>query len=277
MNARHIKCTIEEYHALPEFGRSQHTMVFESPELFEGTYISHIYPHEWKAAWDTGTVAHACFLEPGNIDNVVRIIPADVLNNQGHRKGANWLAWKAGNAGYIYQTAKEFAAIERMIAAVHEHEDAQMLFDHAIHFEHTIIWEDQETGLPLRARPDMICEFPAGLVVSDFKTTRSVKERQFCFDAGDYGYHRQQAMYSEAVETLFGRPVIKFPFICVDKKPPYSCEVFTLSQRDLKLGQRQNQEIRRDFQRRLETNDWHSEGWGRCKQVYLPERAHKEE
>lgn len=277
---RHIKCTNDEYHARPEFSRSQHTLVWEEPALFHGQEIAHIFPRPEKKAWDTGSVSHTCLLEPRNVDNVVAIIPVeDFRTKDGNVPAsplgtADYKTWKKKHPGKIHQTAKEFTAVQQMIKNVHAHEAAEMLYQHAIHFEYTIIWEDAETGLPLRARPDMICKFPAGFVVPEFKTTRSVKAWQFSRDAFDYGYHRQQAMYSEAVEALFG-PVIRFPFICSDKKPAYQCEVYTLSQRALELGREENRIIRRDFLRRLEEQDWHSESWGEGREVDLPERAYR--
>ncbi len=270
--ARHVDCTIEEYHARDELSQSQGKDLFEDPALFEGKHISHIYPPEKKRAWDTGTVAHACLMEPDGVDAVVRVIPREVLNAQGHRRGPEWNAWKEENAGYIDMKPEEFEGVRQMVANVRAHPMAGMLLKNAIHFEHTIIWQDAETGLPLRARPDMICEFAGDFVVPDFKTTRSVK--RFKWDAYDYGYHRQQAMYSEAVEALLG-PVIHFPFICVDKSPAYQCEVYTLSPRALALGQEQNRQIRRDYIRRMAEDDWHSDTWGRATEVDLPERAYR--
>ncbi len=279
--AYHVDCTNEEYHKREEFSRSQHTELWESPALFHGRHISRIYPQETKKAWDVGTAAHACLLEPEGMDAVAIEIPVDTFRTKAGNPCASPLAtadytkWKEDHPGRIHLTPNEFEAVRQMIANVRAHPAASLFLKHAIHFEYTIIWKDEETGLPLRARLDMICEFAAGFVVPEFKTARSVQAREFSRDAYKLGYHRQQAMYTEAVEALFG-PVILFPFICVDKKPAYQCEVFTLSPRALELGREENRAIRRDFARRIEDNDWHSESWGKVSEVDFAEWTYQQ-
>ncbi len=279
--AYHVDCTNKEHHNREEFSRSQHTEVWESPALFYGQHISRIYPREKKRPWDVGTVGHTCLLEPEGMDAVAVEIPVDTFRTKAGNPPASPLAttdckkWKEDHPGRIHLTPNDFEAVRQMIANVRAHPAAALFLEHAIHFEYTIIWEDEETGLPLRARPDMICEFGGGFAVSEFKTARSVQAREFSRDAHKHGYHRQQAMYSEAVEALFG-PVIHFPFICSDKKPAYQCEVYTLSPRALELGREENRMIRRDFARRLEDNDWHSESWGKVSEVDFSEWAFRQ-
>ncbi len=280
MTARPIECTNEEYHARDEFSRSQHTLVKDKPALYYGQEIKHTYPRPQKKDWDTGTVGHACYLEPGNIDNVVAIIPVDEFRTANGGIPSKPLStndyteWKKAHPGIIHQTAEEFAKVQMMIDNVHAHPLAKVLYDHAIHFEYTIVWEDPETGLPLRIRPDMICRFPGGLYVPDYKTARGISEHEFRNDAAKYAYHRQAAMYSEGVEALFDEPVVAFPFLVSEKAPAYQCEVRTLPPRAVALGHEQNREIRRDLLRRIDEDDWHSESWGEARETDIAEWAY---
>lgn len=277
-NARHIpNLTNEQYHALPQLSRSQHTLLWEDPALFHSQEITHEDDRPEKKAFDTGTVAHACLLEPDDVENVVAIIPVDTFRTAAGGIPAKPLAtadcklWKADNPAEIYQTPAEFAIVERMIRNVHENPDAELLYEHAIEFEHTIAWEDDETGLPLRVRLDMVCRFPQGLYVVDFKTARDISERGFLKEVIARGLHRQAAMYSEGVAELYGEPVIRFPFTLSEKKPAYQCEVRWLDEESIACGHWQNQRIREDFLRRQESGDWRSDTWGTCPKSRLPD------
>lgn len=267
---RHIECTNAEYHARDEWSRSQHVDLLESPPLFEGKHITHIYPPEKKKVWDTGTVAHTCLLEPGGVDSVVRIIPREALNANGHRKGSEWKQWKEENADFIDMKPDEFEGVRQMVVNVHAHPVAAMLLKNAIHFEYTIVWQDEETGLLLRARLDMVCRHLDGVVISEFKTTRAILARAFASDAARYRYYCQEAMYREAGEAM-GWKVYGFPFICGDKSPAYQCEVRTLPGRALELGREVIHSTRRDLAHRLKTGDWHAPTWGTAQEIDLPE------
>ncbi len=274
--ARHIDCTIEEYHACDEWSRSQHCDLLDSAPLFEGKHISHIYPPEKKKAWDTGTVAHACLLEPRGVDGVVRVIPREALNAQGHRRGPEWNSWKKENSGYIDMKAEEFEGVRQMVANVRTHPIASIFLDQAIHFEYSIFWEDAETGLPLRVRLDMVSRHLDGVVIPEFKTTRAVTARAFASDAATFRYYCQEAMYREAAEAM-GWKVYGFPFICADKSPAHQCEVRTLPERALELGREEIQSARRELAHRLETGDWHSPTWGTVQETDLPEWAYRQD
>ena len=58
-DARHIECTMEEYHQRPEWSRSQLEDFFRSPPLFYGRHVAKppLYPREEKQVFDHGTVA----------------------------------------------------------------------------------------------------------------------------------------------------------------------------------------------------------------------------
>ena len=276
MTAQHVDCTNEEYHQRDEWSRSQHVDLLESPPLFEGKHITHIYAPEKKKVWDTGTVAHACLLEPDGVDGVVRIVPRDALNADGHRKGSAWKQWKAENEGFIDMKPMDFEGVRQMIANVRAHPVASLLLENAIHHEYTIIWQDEETGLPLRARLDMVCRHLDGVVIPEFKTTRAVTPRAFVSDAATWRYYCQEAMYREAAEAM-GWKVYGFPFICSDKSPAHQCEVRTLPERAMELGQDELRMARRDLVHRLQTGDWHNPTWGTVQEIDLPEWAYRQD
>lgn len=253
--ARHIECTLEEYHARSEWSRSQAEDLRASPPLFHGRHISGLYPRKEGPALDTGTVGHHILTSPASVDEIVAVIPPDVLNSQGHRKGAAWKEWSEAHPDRIQMKADEMEAIRHMVRNVYAHPRATMLLANAMHYEFTVLYEDPETGLPLRARPDLISGFYSRVIVVDFKTTRALTPREFASEAVKWGYHRQEAWYREGVER-FGYDIAAFLFVTVDKSPAHECRVYELSSSALQLGREENQSIRRDLAHRLETDDW---------------------
>jgi hypothetical protein len=207
---------------------------------------------------------------------VVTEIPADVLNGDGHRKGAAWQEWKKANPNKILLKAEELVPIRRMVANVYDHPVASRLLGKVLHYEFSLVWDDPETGLALRARPDLIVGHGGNhVIVPDFKTTKALTPREFVRDAVQFGYHRQAAWYSELV-AAFGYEVLAFLFITVDKSPAHECRVYELPEPALQLGREQNQAGRRDLVRRLETNDWTDPYGKEILTVDLPEWAYQD-
>lgn len=279
--AVHRPCTMAEYHADPAWSRSQIGELIDSPPLFYGRHIAKWFPREKKGttpdAKDIGTVAHWCLSNPGGWEKVVEIIPREVLNAQGHRKGKVWEIWKAENPGKILMKHQEFIPVDFMVTNVWKHPKAKWLLSRPGPWEHSLFWTDEETGLDLRARPDKFTELPDGrVVVIDFKTTKAPTAREFAGDAFKFGYHRQAAWYCDGV-SLTGAVVAGFIVVSVDKTPAYECRVFQLSEQAIELGRQENRAALRDLSVRLSTDHWESPGWGDVLEIDLPEYAYKQD
>lgn len=242
---RHVECTMAEYHARPELSNSQcGDYIKRGPLYFYGTHVAKppLFVREEKAAFAFGTATHQLFSSPGRIDEVAIEIPEEVLTKGTRAKNGNkWKAWKADHPERIYLKAEEMRAARIMVRRVYDHPVASKLFSSAVHLEHTLVWEDGETGLGLRARPDLLSGFRGATIPSDFKTSRALSPREFARDAKKFGYHRQGAWYSEPLH-LMGYEVPAFYFIAVDKSPAHECRVYELDGEDLAIGL---EEIRR--------------------------------
>ena len=282
-DARHIEWTIGEYHARPEVARSsiEDCITTDGPalqldwQLFKGRYIDKppAYPRKASKALDDGNVAHACLTSPGGIADVVAVIPPEVLNAQGHRKGKAWSEWKDANAGKIQRTAGEMAAVRCMVRNVFAHPRGAWLMEHAQHYEFSLVYECPASGLPCRARPDLLVGLRGQILLVDFKTTKCLTAREFAWDMERYGYHRQFAWYKEAVE-LFGHTVAGCLAITVDKSPAHRVRVHEVSERAVRLGHQQNHAHRLELARRLQENDWTDPTDKQVAVIDLPERAY---
>lgn len=273
-SAHHVECSLKDYHRRPEWSNSQKEKLIESPPLFYGTYISHEFPPMASKELDIGTVAHECLTNPGGLDAIVKVIPENVLNGQGHRKGGAWKEWSEAHADYIQMKESEIESIRRMIESVHR-TVPKWMFENVLHYEHTIIWRDDESGLMLRARPDMIIRRGDYVVLADFKTTRTTTARTFAADAAKYGYHRQAAWYWDAAVAL-GMSPCAFLDITVDKTPAHETSIYELATGAIELGRTQNRKAIHELAWRLETDTWTAPHHGEILMLDLPEWAYRD-
>jgi hypothetical protein len=112
--------------------------------------------------------------------------------------------------------------------------------------ECTMAWQDPETGVWLRARPDLIPTDSGDFV--DLKTSESVTYDHLVYAIGEYGYHQQGALIWEVCELL-GMPFDGFALIFVEKKSPYCVRVIELPDEDLARGRQQNRAMIRQVKK----------------------------
>jgi hypothetical protein len=119
-----------------------------------------------------------------------------------------------------------------MAAAVHTHPAAATLLTGGYR-EITAYWEDKETGLPCRARPDYLNDDMS--LVADLKTCASAAPGAFSRAVNQYRYHVQDGWYRDGLKVL-GCPVEHFAFICVENTPPHAVACYVLEPSAVDLG-----------------------------------------
>jgi len=275
-SAFHVDCTLEEYHRRPEYGRSQLQDGLKSWSLFHGRHVLNPpeFPVERKEVYDLGTSAHAAVL--GGVWNTYRILPRNVLSKSGARSGAAYDGWRAAHPGKIDLKRQEAASVRRMVRNVYAHADAGRILRESIHREFTIIWQDEETGLWLRARPDIVSPYFDGVLLADLKTDRATTLREIAKHSAEHGYHRQAAHYWDAC-AAFGMKVYRFVLIFVDKSPAHECRSIVLPDRAIQRGREELRIAKVELKRRLETGNWNSAEADETFEVDLPEWAYKDD
>jgi exodeoxyribonuclease VIII len=84
---------------------------------------------------------------------------------------------------------------------------------------------DPETGALIRCRPDL--HRTDLRVMLDVKSAVSATPEQFARAVINYGYHAQEAHYSDTWR-LAGGEVDAFCFLVVEKKPPFAFAIYEL-------------------------------------------------
>ncbi len=278
-DARHIDCTLAEYHARDEWSHSQAKLLPDQPALFHGRHITGEFSRKTSWELDLGTIIHACLLDPEGIEGLAVVIPDDVLNAQGHKKGKDWTAWKEEHAGLIHIDAKGEIQIARMLANTRANSDAMRLLEGDGVNEYTIAWTDPETGLLLRCRPDRVTAVADRAVAVEVKTCRDPRPRQFSGACFDFRYYRQAAFYLDGINRLgkFGT-VSTFAFVAIQNAEPYDVVVYAeLMPSDIELGEKENRQAICDLAHRLLTDDWTSPYSRHALTLRLPHWAYSNE
>lgn len=235
-----------------------------SRRLFEGEYITGTFPRETSDTMDFGKAAHALTLESSV--TYVRI-PHAVLNAQGHRKGAAWKEFEAAHPGQILLKPEQVDDLQHMVDALQRHPLARDILEAPGRREVVVHWTDEETGIDIKARLDFLAD--AFLYVADLKGTTIIEPESWSRHCYKMGYHRQAATYTSAIEAICKKPP-SFYFIPVLTEPPYTVEVFELSEMYLDIGR---EEIAGDLaamQKCMESGDWSEPGFGTVKTISPP-------
>lgn len=129
--------------------------------------------------------------------------------------------------------------------------------------ECSMVVEDEETGLWIKTRPDVI---PVDNDFVDLKIVSDISEEGLERAIGERGLHRQMALVCETAAYLSGNPLIfrspgegagfSATLVFVEAVRPYSIEVVTLKPDNLRRGVAENRELIRLVAMAARNGDW---------------------
>jgi hypothetical protein len=171
--------------------------------------------------------------------------------------------------GKIVIFPKEVEQIQGMAQALGAHPMVRAgAFDGYI--EHSGFLRDEDTGVWLKVRPDVVPSASGDFV--DLKTTTSVQWNDLQRTIAEFGYVMQFALMREVFRKL-GLPVASATLIFVERNPPYCVRIVSLRAEDLDRGERQNRAALRTFVRCLRSKHWPGPGGERrdAEEIWLPD------
>ena len=133
--------------------------------------------------------------------------------------------------------------------------------------EHTIVAQDKETGVWLKARPDVIPT--ASREACDFKTTLSVEGYKLQRSLDDFRYDAQGEIVSRCLEQAADFRLTNFSLIFADKNEPHEVAVRELKPYDLDEAAKDNDAALRTFALCMERGKWPGRGGGEEDARYL--------
>ncbi len=205
--------------AVDALSKSMMSKILKSPAHYKAALDEHQEPTK---AMQMGTAIHTAVLEPHLYSQVVAVIPPDI---DGRTKEGK--AWKEMHKSRIHLTHAEDIDVQGVANSVRKHPfwDITHLNNK---IEASVFAEDEQTGLPIKARPDMWVE---DHTLIDVKTTDDASPEAFIRTIGTFAYHLQAAHY------LAMTGAESFVFVAVERKAPYAIGIYKLDAEWLQAGE----------------------------------------
>jgi hypothetical protein len=178
-----------------------------------------------SAAFTLGTAAHCATLEPHLFADTFAVWdePTDT-GRQRPRRGKDWDAFVADNAGKTIITAAEMTTALDIAAAVRS-DPAAMRYLERGEPEVTMQWH--ERGHQCRGRLDWLTCVDGAHVLVGLKTTQDCRPFQFGAAAARLGYHMQWAFYGSGWRHATGGEAATVEIV-VEAKPPHAVAVYAI-------------------------------------------------
>jgi hypothetical protein len=120
--------------------------------------------------------------------------------------------------------------------------------------EVTICWQDKETGIWLRARPDFLPH--KRRIIPDLKTAADASPKGFQRTIANFGYAQAAALYLDGIEAVFGDKPTNWIHVVMEKEPPHVVALYELPQEDIGRGRWLNRRAIRIFADCLSSGKW---------------------
>ncbi len=177
---------------------------------------------------------------------------------------SKWDSWRSGEAKAWREmqielerdvlTHDDMAKITHMAAMMAQHPlimGAKLLEGT---MEASLVWKDAETGIWLKARPDVIPEFDG--TISDYKTTSDASPHFCCRTIAKYGYEMQMALCSEGMKAVLGREASNFLLVFQQSTPPFHVTPVEVSADAIHWGKLRIRRSIRRFADCMESGEW---------------------
>ncbi|EHW5754288.1 exodeoxyribonuclease VIII [Escherichia coli] len=243
----------ENYHAGPGVSKSQLDDIADTPALYLWRKNAPVDTTKTKTL-DLGTTFHCRVLEPEEFSNRFIVAPEFNRRTNAGKEEEKAFLMECASTGKTVITAEEGRKIELMYQSVMALPLGQWLVESAGHAESSIYWEDPETGILCRCRPDKI--IPEFHWIMDVKTTADIQRFKTAYY--DYRYHVQDAFYSDGYEAQFG-VLPTFVFLVASTTVEcgrYPIEIFMMGEEAKLAGQQEYHRNLRTLADCLNTDEW---------------------
>lgn len=240
----------EDYHAGPGISKSGlWTIQTQSPAHYKFAV------REEKSYFDFGDACHKAILEPNEFEEKVVRGPDD-------RRGNKWKDQLEACSldDKLLLTAGDYDAVLAIRDVIHGDSWLNSIITGGKPMiEASGYAIDAETGELRRVRPDLYREDLE--IILDVKSSQSAHPDAFARSVINYGYHAQEAFYSDTWRDI-GKPVSGFAFLAFEKKPPYAFAIYELPPSIVDEGRALMRQALDTYHTCRKNNSWPSYGEG---------------
>lgn len=215
-------------------------------------------PDEEKEHFTLGQAAHIRLLGEAGFDETFAVRPDMLGGKAWHGNRTECKLWKQeqkalGKAILKQEDMKIIEGMERTIARDDLVNHCELLTGMV---EQSLIWQDKETGVWLKARPDVLPVHQDAVV--DIKTIAAADYRSCEKSNDDYAYHIQLALAGMGILELTGRELGNDDYILlfIEKRRPYCCNIKIIQPDVIQLGKMLARKAIRIFAECLNKGEW---------------------
>lgn len=230
-------------------------------------------PREERPWMVTGTLAHCAILEPDALDARYLVVPDGAprrptaaqwaaKNSSAESIAAKewWTEFNARASGRQIISAEQYATAQGQLQGIKNHPELARYLSSGLP-ELSAVWTDPVTGLPCKCRPDWVHTLPDGrAVLLDLKTCQSATANDFARAIARFGYHRQDAWYSDGWTEATGQEVALFVFAAIPSAYPFIAGAYQLSDEALMQGRDECGELLQQYSDCLTSDIWPGNG-----------------
>lgn len=152
-------------------------------------------------------------------------------------------------------TAEEIRLLHEQAEAIGRHpRAAKAIYDADGISEQTVVWEDEETGVPLKARLDRVSR--KRRIIADLKRTESFGPKEWERESWERRYHCQAAHYLDAARQEWPDVDWRFVFVVVSAARPVRVAVREPDADLLHLGWDENRKSIEQIAEMAANNSW---------------------
>jgi exodeoxyribonuclease VIII len=274
---------VSEYHSIDALSNSSLSVLKRSPTEFHARFISKTLKTEETDAMRLGSAVHMLALEPERFDEEYWISTGPINASTGKpygrdtKKFADWLAEVEANDKRKLILQDEFAESIEIAKAFQSHPNivsimaakTEKVFERGYEMAYLV---DNQDPIRLKCKPD--CVIPSEGLIIDLKTTSDPHPDAWKWSAEEYGYHRQAAIYLQAMEAYYGRQ-FRFLFGVVRSRAPYEVGVYELDDDSISRGWNQVESLIAEYAQRKREDNWRSDWQVGIHSLNVPERRRK--
>lgn len=245
---------INEYHASEGISRSGISLLKKTPRHYYNGYLNPNRPaKEPSKSLKVGDLVHSLLLEPEHFkDRYVISKPFDKRTKVGKEQ---YQAFIAENEGKIIVTEDNYLLASNICDALSADETVKLATKSGC-IEKSIYWQDKDTGVLCKARPDIWFE----RVIWDLKTTTDADYYPFQKSTKKYNYYIQAAMCLDAAASTGLEYHSNFVFIAVETEWPYYVAIYPLDDKSIEQGRYEYKKQLEVFAECKAKNNWPSYG-----------------
>lgn len=207
-----------------------------------------------KPHFNVGKAAHDMLLLSERWPECYHVLDPD-FNGNATKAQADWHAERAAaiDAGKVILKHDEAETVKAMAAALRANPFAAAALCNG-QSEVTLAWQDPETGVWLRARPDFLPN--KRLIIPDVKTAADGSPRAFSRAIANFGYHQSAALYLDGLGAVFGEKPANWLHVVLEKEAPHVVSLYELPGEDIERGRWLNRKAIRLFAKCLNEDRW---------------------